>query len=328
MGKPLSKDIEIIIQEFKEKDKIYQALNVYYNIKNLTLKSVIVLLDHNILSYEDLFYFLNFFETSSKINFSKDDFENIQKIKQIKPKNIENLKKEKEKEKKLIEEANKIINHFNRILNRRYKTETYLPTILSLLKKGYVYQDFINVHLYYLYRWGLNNKMFPYLRPKTLYNKFGERVYEANSFWDRLKKYKNEIETVLDTFNKLEKIYFEKTLKKEKKDDNNKTKTLIAYVQNIERRNIVASWLEKGYSANDISFTISIYFEKYGTDEKILPHITLEKILDEKFPKRFEGAKKIKLITDNMKVNKDYNQENLDVLTQWLEKQKKEANNE
>jgi len=321
MGKVLSRDIEVIIQEFKEENKIHEALNIYYNIKNLTLKSIVILLENEILTYDDFFYFLKFFESSSKIRFSKDEFENIQRMKQIQPKNLTYLKKEKEKEKELIEEANKIIQHLNKILNKRYKTETYLSIILSLLKKGYSYKDFVNVHLYYLYRWGLSNKMSPYLRPKTLYNKFDERVYEANVFWERLKNYKNEIEYILNTFYKLEQIYFEKTLKKGKKQEEINVKTLISYVQTIEKRSIIASWLEKGYSVEDISFTISIYFEKYGTDEKILPHITLEKILDEKFPKRFEGAKKIKLIADNAKIDKENH--NQDVLTQWLKNQKK-----
>ena len=331
MGKIFTKDVEIIIDSFSQLNEQNKALVVYYNIKNLNLKSFLLLIENSILSYEELFFYLSFFESSSNIKFSKEEYENISKIKQLKVKDIDNLKKEKEKE--YYEIAKKIIFHLNKIFNKKYKAETYFSFIIPLLKKGYTIQDFQNVHYYYLYRWGLNNKMSPYLRPKTLYNKFNERVMESDSFWNKIKKYKKEIEKILQTFFSLEEIYFEKTIGnikdnlKEELGKHESTVTLVEYIRDVERRNVIASWLDKGYSVDDILFTINVYFEKYGTQKEILPHITLEQILDEKFPKRVEGAKKIKLLANSTDISKQTEVKN-NALNKWLSKSNNEEKKE
>ena len=325
MSKPVAKDI-LLIEELqlslKEKEEI---LLLYFNIKNFVLKVFLNLLTNKHINFDKTIFYLDLLESNNNFSFSKLDSENILKIRNIKNKDFNFL----EKESKTLQEneniAEKVIKHLNKLTNKQYRSETYFPAINSLIKQGFALQDFYNVHFYYLYLWGLDEKMFKYVRPSTLYRKFEERVIEANTFWGQLKAKKQEINECLEVFNGLEKFYFEKILGEEiTKEVSNKfnSKDIRSYVLNIKRRELILNWIEKGYSPDDIKLTISIYFNKYGNQPEILPHITLEKILDNKFPARVEGAKKIKLITDNYTLNKE-DVGDSSLITEWLNNFKK-----
>lgn len=196
------------------------------------------------------------------------------------------------------EEAADIMNHLNILTGSKRKvTEKRLSLISNLLKKGFTVEQFKLVNSYFFSKWGKDPKMSDYLVAETLYNtKFSQRVESSEEAYELILKFKSEINSIfrlyIATYSKFIKLDLEYT-----RYGDIEVFSLIPF--ELEKR--IAFWLNKGVNKDNLEYMIEATIKDWSSKEELIPHINLERMLDQKFEDRMEIAMKKKslLISDS-----------------------------
>jgi len=265
------------------------------NIKERELLNILLILNTNTLSIIGFLLkkypkeVLNrYIEILNTYNFLSKEHLNI----------IKKATKIKEQKKEIINNDSfleNIINHLNDLTSSKRKlTEQRKKIINKWLNKGYSNEDFFKVNIYFNSLWKDNANMEQYIKPETLYNgKFENRLEEANFFFNKLNKYKSDIKEIF--------IFFETSYKKFITIDSN-----LLFQENLDKTKLILFWLEK-YSKEDIELIIYKTIEQWSKKENLISFISLEKILDNKFPERFNIIKsKFKKNNENISALEDW----------------------
>jgi len=191
-------------------------------------------------------------------------------------------------------EIEEIITHLNHAADRNFRISKDTKTRIKnlLLSGSFSVSDFKKVNVYFTKIWGSNPEMSKYLRPQTLYNgKFETRLEEAEQFFEGLSKYQKDIEKICHKFHRLisMEIY-------------PKNKLIASETQIVEDfcselplslQTSIIHWLEKGYSVEEITNVIEITIDNWSKKPELEKHISISKILDQKFPERAAAVKRI-----------------------------------
>jgi uncharacterized phage protein (TIGR02220 family) len=220
------------------------------------------------------------------------------------------LKSKNVKEDNINELIRVIIDDFNKTMGKKLKGDKNTKTRLKvLLEQGFTVENFKRVHRYFLKKWGSDLNMKIYLRPSTLYNgKFNIRVEEANEYYARLDKYENEIKKLINNFLDLAIL-----------DSYSKDKQIIS-IDSIYKdlplnlQESIVFWLEKGYTLETIITTVRLTADSWSKKPELKPHISLNKILDSKFPSRVSVVQR--LIQKSSKQHKS----GVEQVNKWLKK--------
>jgi len=175
-----------------------------------------------------------------------------------------------------------IINHLKGLKKSRLDiTANRKALIKKWLNKGYSEEDFMAVNSYFFHLWKNDPKFSRYIKPETLYNeKFPNRVETAREFYSSYNEYKAEIKSIIHSY---EEVY----------------KECMHIEPSIDRASIplqsaIVLLLNNGYSKEDIVFVVESSVRSWSKKPEIAPYISLEKILDNKFPDRLRAAKAFK----------------------------------
>lgn len=224
--------------------------------------------------------------TLEELDFSEEEI--TEYIKTLKDEKLFDIKDEKTLKKKsksekhdFKNEMEEIINHLNSLTGKRIGLNASREkTIKSLLVSGkYSVEDFKAVNTHFFNCWNNNPNMKQYIRPETLYNsKFDTRIEEAKETLLKIERYKDEIYMIYNKFNEEQGI------------------NLLTYKDNISStiKNSITHWLDNGYTIEDLLITIEETINSWKHNDKLKNHISIERILDEKFPEREKIAKKLK----------------------------------
>jgi len=193
----------------------------------------------------------------------------------------------------LEESTIEIINHLHIISGktRHRVTDKKKRLVEQWLRKGYKEEDLIKVNTYFHDKWSNNPSMAEYVRIETLYNtKFEERLEMAEAGLKQIDIYQQDIydlcEVYIDICNSQIQEPNEDYLK------SLKIKTHCKFLP-LKVKKQIAFWLKKGYSKENLKTTIIETVISWSNKPDIIPHITLLKITDNKFPERFISANKI-----------------------------------
>lgn len=217
---------------------------------------------------------------------SKNEQLLISKLKNTKITKVENFEAE----------ITEIIEHLNLLTNSRLKViDNRKKIILSWLRKGISVKQFKYVNEYFYFKWANNPKMSKYIVPETLYNKkFESRLNEAENIFESLELNKVKISNILNHFH----YSYNKNIK---------SKLLTNKVFTFNHFLLIDFWLKEKYSEEDLIFTISKTIEQWSKKQELIPFITIDKILDSKFPERFRISKITKT------------EEPLEALKEWID---------
>ena len=198
-------------------------------------------------------------------------------------------KKSKTAVKNFTTEVEEVLVHLNRVTGRNFRvnktSETRIKTLL--MSKKYTVSDFKRVNLYFTRKWGVEPKMAVYLRPTTLYNgTFDTRLEEADMFFAEIEKYKNEIQLLCSKFGQMiaMEIYpKDKLLAAE-------TEQVVDFCDEmpLNLKLSIVHWLKQGYKIKDIITTIEMTEIEWAKKAELRKHISVSKILDQKFPDRIK----------------------------------------
>ena len=198
------------------------------------------------------------------------------------------------KSKDFSNEIEEIITHLNHAADRNFRISKDTKTrIKNLLTTGkYNVSDFKKVNVYFTKIWGPNPEMSKYLRPATLYNtKFETRLEEADMFFEELNKYEKAIQKICNKFHTLisMEVY-------------PKDKLIASETQIVEDfcseiplslQTGIIHWLKMGYSEEKIIQTIEVTIDNWSKKPELAKHISISKILDQKFPDRVKAVERI-----------------------------------
>jgi uncharacterized phage protein (TIGR02220 family) len=215
---------------------------------------------------------------------TKKDFSFITKALKLKIKDKEDTLNEQ-----TIEEITHfIIENLNKITGKKYRiNQSRVSLVSKWINKGYKKEDFYNVNLYYALLWLEDPNFNKYLRPETLYNnKFEVRVEEANEFFNLIEKYKEEINEIINFYNETYNRYiFAQNILLENK---NAVEISLDDYYFYKKGRKILFWLSKKYDKEIIKKVIDISISNWSKKPELVPYITLEKILDEKFSQRVQ----------------------------------------
>lgn len=238
----------------------------------------------------DIEKYMNFFNDKDLI--TKKDNELISKLDKTKLVNKVDYE----------EEIINIINDLNNICKTNKKiTEPRKVLVAQWLRKGYKAEQFNFVHEYFYSKWGNDPQMSEYLKPETLYNlKFPSRVEDSENAYKEIVEKHDSIYAIFNAFY----------------DTYNRVFNLEArnvFIIPVDIQNKIAFWL-RTTSIEDLIMVIESSIKDWSLKPELVPYISLDKILDQKFPARLSIAKK-KADSLNLLPNKTSN----DAVNNWLE---------
>ena len=214
-----------------------------------------------------------------------------------------------------IGDAEIVFEHLNTILGKKRRMNEKRKTrILSLFSKGYTTDDLFKMHLYFAQAWN-NPTMSKYLTPETLYNtKVESRIEAAKEYFEEIEQYKKDIENIFTKFPDIaiKEIYPEQEINTPTFDFKNMYKDIPLSLQES-----IVFWRRKGWSIEAMIQTIKITIENWSKKPELIPHISIKKILDDKFPTRAIAVEKILDKKNKNSVNK---------VSDWVSKNTKEEN--
>lgn len=221
------------------------------------------------------------------------------------------LKRISKKDKKnLNEEMEEIIEHLNKLTNRKITLNQAREVRLKvLLNQGFTVKDFKAVNFYFSKTWGNDLNMKKYVRPETLYNtSFEKRLEEAKEFFSGFNLHKENIEKLCNKFNTIidSEIYSQyKILNQDIEEELHKKLPLAL-------QNTIIHWLEKGFDIDVMIETIEETITDWSAHHIYRNHISISKILDSKFPDRVSAVFKRKENKELFKkeineIEKDFN---------------------
>ncbi len=194
-----------------------------------------------------------------------------------------------------------ILNDLNFVCKTNKKvTEPRKVLVTQWLRKGYTAEQFNYVHNYFYSKWGNDPQMSEYLKPETLYNlKFPSRVEDSENAY---KDISSNSDSIFKIYNSFQNTYNEIF--------NIESKKIFFIPIDIQQK--IAFWL-KTTSVEDLIMVVASSIREWSTKPELVPYISLDKILDNKFPVRLSIAKKKLLIpqTTNAVSN--------DAVNNWLE---------
>lgn len=223
-------------------------------------------------------------------------YESLKELELLTDKDISILKKISlnYKSRDYSKEIQSIIDHLNQTVGRNFRDSKQTSTRLkSLLMTGnYTLDDFREMHVYFNKIWGSNPNMAKYLRPQTLYNsKFEQRIEESRFFFSELKKYEHDIHKLCLEFHSL--IALEVFPKEQLVASETQNAEDFCSELPLSLQTTIIHWLKMGYSIEQIIETIYVTIEKWSQKPELASHISISKILDQKFPDRFRAVQNI-----------------------------------
>jgi len=235
---------------------------------------------------------------------SKDDEKLIKKINgKYKSKNYE-------------QEIDEIIEHFNRVANKRVRSsKPVIQKLTSLLKtEKYEIKDFKKVNLYFTRLWSVQPNMAQYVDMNTFFRltKFEEKLSKANDFFDELNSYKKETKKLCQEFKSMIHIEYIQRNKLISSSNGDSCEDIPLQLQTL-----VIHWLKQNYTIDEIIDTISGTAEQWSKKANFSQYISFSRILNEKFPDRANAVKRLK---DKGKILKT----GVSSVENWINKDKKE----
>jgi len=217
------------------------------------------------------------------------------------------------KQKNYSEEIEEILNNFNKITGKRVKgSKNVKAYIIKHLKNGFKPKDFKQVNIYYSKLWD-NPTMKKYIKPSTLYNnKFPDRVEQAKEYFNEIEKYKEDIKKICLKFKKL--IFLE--FKTESKFYTPNQEDICENIP-FSLKEKIAFWRNK-YSTEEIINVIELTISSWSKKPSLAKHISLSKILDNKFEERLIVVKRI------LEKNNQFKNKAIQDVNEWLEEQLKQ----
>jgi uncharacterized phage protein (TIGR02220 family) len=191
-------------------------------------------------------------------------------------------------------EIEEIIQHLNRATGRNFRiskdNEKRIKTLLSSNK--FTVSDFKKVNVYFTKIWSSNPDMAKYLRPATLYNsKFETRLEESEFFFEELNKYEKTIQNICHEFHSIIslEVYGENRLIA------SETQVIEDFCNElpISLQESIIHWIKKGYTEEQIIEVIKITKDSWSKKPELEKHISVSKILDQKFPERAKIVERI-----------------------------------
>lgn len=214
-------------------------------------------------------------------------------------------KASKEDKKIYSNEIQEIMEHLNKVLNKRFLTsDKRKRRINSLLSSGnFTVRDFKMVNRYFASSWGESIKMTQYLTPETLYNaKFESRVEISRAYFETYNNYASDMEALCDSFSSLFRLEVLPSRNNHIKQIENKTESCEIIEDEIDSllekvshklKSKILHWLSSGYSREVIETTIDRTVKAWSKKEELRDYITVSKILDDGFPKRVAAVANI-----------------------------------
>ena len=203
----------------------------------------------------------------------------------------------KYKSKNYEQEIEEIVEHFNRVANKRLRvSKSVSAKLLALLKtENYEIKDFKKVSLYFTKLWSVDPKMSQYVNMDTFFRftKFEEKLNKANEYFDELNYYKEDTKKLCKEFKSMINMEF---IQRNKLISSNHCATENISCENIplQLQSIVIHWLKQDYKIDEIIETVNGTIENWSKNPKFAQYISLNKILDEKFPDRASAVKRLK----------------------------------
>jgi len=159
------------------------------------------------------------------------------------------------------------------------------------LRRGHTVEDFVKVNIFFHDLWANDPTMEMYLRPETLYNgKFESNLELAENGLNNVLKYRKEIVFIC-------KAYYEACVSniQEPNEEFFKSGKISepCSLLPLKTQKQLAMWLKKGYTADVISMTIEQTVIGWSNKPTLVPHITIHKITDSKFPDRYTVADRL-----------------------------------
>ena len=196
------------------------------------------------------------------------------------------------------QEIEEIVLHFNRVANKRSRvSKTVSDKITSLLKtEEYTIQDFKKVNLYFTRLWSRDPKMSQYVNMDTFFRltKFEEKLNKANDFFDELNSYKKETKKLCLKFRQMIIMEFFQRNRLISSNQCDNVQQMTCDDMPLQLQSILVHWLKQGYTIEEIIETIEGTVENWSKTPKFAKHISLNKILDEKFPDRANAVTNLK----------------------------------
>lgn len=222
---------------------------------------------------------------------------------------LSRVTKIKDSDNQFKEQIEEIIDHLAKLTKRQIKvTPTRTRRIKSLLSsKEYSVQDFKAVNEYFVKDWENNPSLKQYLVPETLYNeKFQSRVETSGAYKDNMSSYLEDIDILYEALPEMFKAELpENTIRRDngsriqipykREEDECIEVEIEASAKDIPQglKVTIIHWLENGYTREVIEHTIRKTAEAWSRKSELLAHISIGKILDEKFPERVRAVRKI-----------------------------------
>ena len=211
------------------------------------------------------------------------------------------------------EEIEEILNNFNKITGKRVKgSKPVITMIKGHLSRGYTVKDFKKVNIYFSKTWD-NPTMKKFIKPSTLYNtKFPDRVEQAQEIFSEIKKYREDIKKICLKFKKL--IILE--YRSESKIFSPKEEEICENIP-FSLKEKIAFWRNK-YSQEEIITVIESTVASWSKKASLAKHISLSKILDNKFEDRLTVVRRL------LEKNEGFKNQAIQDVNDWLEEQLKQ----
>jgi len=194
-----------------------------------------------------------------------------------------------------IDLPKKIIDNLNLVSGSRYgKSKQSTNTILAKISLGYSFEDFRLVNLYFTKLWTEDPSMKKYIRPSTLYNgKFEERVVVAREFTSSFQEKKIELGEIAKSIFKPIASINSPLLPSEITMQTAMDREEFVDFFSLKAVELLVFWLNKNYTSTQIKETIVSSIEVWAKQTRLLGLISIEKVLDDKFPQRVMAVSKL-----------------------------------
>lgn len=205
---------------------------------------------------------------------------------------IDNTYQEVKANTSLENEAKEIITDLANYVKIDFKhTKKRIQMITRWLMQGYTYTQCRMLNAFYFDDWGKNNDMRKYITIETLYNeKFPARIETSSKICSDIFKHRAVIKEICEQYA----ILYAKIVNRAKIDeitDSNSNVDILSMIP-IKTQSSIALWIEKGYSKDEIIDTIHDSIQDWSQVASRLPYISIERILDKKFPERLAVSKR------------------------------------
>jgi len=194
------------------------------------------------------------------------------------------------KSKDYDQEIAEIVAHFNRVSNKKSKaTKALVSVFRNLLTSGnYTVKDFKTVSLYYTRQWSEDPFMSKFVTLTSFFRptKFEEKLEQSREYFQKLNEKQKELDKFCKVFkNRIKQEYFQKNETLE----SNSTCGISAFKCDnmpLQLQESIVHWLNIGFDIDVIINTIEVTIDSWSKNPKFAPHISLKKILDNRFPDR------------------------------------------